>query len=74
MLEFFIGMIVFAGIVIGIGSMLYIVGKLALILFDIKDETNTVILLIGGVLVLALVSGIISLCYTFYLLGTEILN
>lgn len=74
MVEFFVGLGVFIGLLISAGTIFYILGKLILPRFDMKDEKNLWIIMFGGVLGLTFISVILILCYVFYLVGDKILN
>lgn len=74
LIEFIAGLSLFIGIMMSISMVLYMVGLLTLPRFNIKDETDPFVIILGGVLGSTIVSGILTLCYVLYALGNHILN
>lgn len=74
LIEFLVGLSLFIGIIMSVSMVLYMVGLLTLPRFDIKGEKDPLVIILGGVLGSTIVSGILALCYAFYVLGNHVLN
>ena len=74
MIEFFVGLIVFAGVITVTGFILYVIGKFILKIYDVSDITFFPVIIFAGITGVVALIGIITLCVLFYGLGKSILN